>query len=60
MAKYRNVSDDTLEVRYGGQHFGPAEPDAEIEIPDDIAKRLEFPESLWKVVSQPATTKRGK
>lgn len=51
MAKIRNVSDDTLELRYAGQTLGVAEPDGVIELDDKLAKSLEFPESLWSVVS---------
>ena len=58
MAKIRNVSTDTLELRYGGQVLGVAEPDGLIEVDDQIARNLEFPESLWNVVTPPA--KKGK
>ena len=58
--KVRNVSDDTLELRYAGRVLGVAEPDALIEIPDEDAKHREFAESLWNVVSAPSTAKKGK
>lgn len=58
MAKIRNVSTDTLELRYGGQVLGVAEPDGLIEVDDQIARTLEFPETLWNVVTAPA--KKGK
>ena len=58
MAKIRNVSTDTLELRYAGRVLGVAEPDGLLEIPDEDAKALEFPESLWTVVTPPA--KKGK
>lgn len=60
MAKIRNVSDDTLELRYAGRILGVAEPDGVIEIDDEDAKHLGFPESLWNVVTPPATSKKGK
>lgn len=53
MAKIRNVSDDTLELRYAGRVLGTAEPDAILEVPDDVAKNVEFAESLWSVVATP-------
>lgn len=59
MAKIRNVSNETLELRYGGRVLGVAEPDGLLEIDDADAKALEFPESLWDVVSAP-TSKKGK
>ena len=58
MAKIRNVSTETLELRYGGRVLGVAEPDAVLEIADEDAKNLDFPESLWTVVTPPA--KKGK
>lgn len=60
MAKIRNVSTDTLELRYAGRVLGVAEPDGVIEIPDEDAKSLEFPETLWNVVTPPASSQKGK
>ena len=59
MAQIRNVSTDTLELRYGGEVLGVAEPDGLIEIDDKVAKDLEFPESLWDVAKAPKSTKKG-
>ena len=58
--KVRNVSDDTLELRYAGRVLGVAEPDGLLEIADEDAKHLEFAESLWNVVDKPASSKKGK
>lgn len=54
MAKIRNITDDTYEIRYAGRSLGIAPPDGVLDIPDDIAKDLEFPESIWSVVAAPA------
>jgi hypothetical protein len=59
VAKIRNVSTDTLEVRYAGSVLGVAEPDGLLDIPDEVAKTLEFPESLWSVVTPASLKKKG-
>lgn len=59
MAKIRNITGDTYELKYAGVSLGVAGPDGVLDIPDDIAKKLEFPESIWSVVT-PAAKKTAK
>lgn len=59
MAKIRNVSNETLELRYAGRVLGVAEPDGLLEIDDADAKALEFSEALWDVVGA-SHSKKGK
>ena len=53
MAKIRNITTETYELRYAGLSLGWAAPDAVLEIPDDVFKQLVFPETIWSVVAKP-------
>lgn len=62
MAKIRNITSEIYELRYAGVSLGTAQPDGILEIPDDVAKDLQFPETIWSVVTPPAkktTTKES-
>lgn len=55
MAKIRNVSDGTLELRLDGFTV-VAEVDEVVEVPDALYKTCVFPEALWADVAPPRKT----
>ena len=55
MAKIRNVSDGTLELRLDGFTV-VAEVDEVVDVPDALYKSHVFPEALWADVSPPRKT----
>lgn len=61
MAKLRNVSADTLELRLnGGDWSATAEPDQVVEVPDDLYEQHAWPEDVWAVVSTRKTKNEEK
>ena len=51
MAKLRNISDDTLFVPCLGGVI--VEPDCVVDVPEDLARDLDWPETVWAVVTPP-------
>lgn len=52
MAKLRNVSPDTLELRLlGGDLRFTVAPDEVVEVPDDVYKQHAWSEDVWTVVA---------
>lgn len=60
MAKVRNISDDVLVVPLLGNVT--AEPDEVIDVPDKMLEDYDWPETVWSVVTAPAskTLTKGK
>lgn len=50
MAKLRNISDDTLDVRAFGQ---TVEPDGVIEVNDALWAQHEWPDTVWAEIEVP-------
>lgn len=57
MAKYRNITDQTLNVVCNGHprggSYGDVEPDQVLEVPDDVAAAHVWPETVWSEVEAP-------
>lgn len=58
MAKLRNISNDVLVVpALGGV---TVEPDQVVDVPDDLAEEMDWPETTWAVVAPAKKTIKDK
>lgn len=57
MAKYRNTTKRALEVRLP-EWQGKAEPDEVVDVPDEIAKKYDWPETIWSPVETEKHTRK--
>lgn len=57
MAKFRNITSVELDVRLPDWH-GICGPDEAVEVPDDIAKKYAWPETVWESVEKSKRTSK--
>lgn len=57
MAKLRNITPHTLETRLNGRNF-VTEPDAILDLPDDLYGAYAWPDSIWAEIDVPHTEKK--
>ena len=56
MAKLRNITEHALETRLAGARY-TTEPDAVLEVPDDVYQAYLWPETQWAEVEVPQKPK---